>query len=75
MNIKNLEAGLTLRMKAVFRSRGLSEADAKAKIEANLTAASALFYKKLAEGHPTVTSKEAAPAYAMSEVARWARSL
>lgn len=77
MHIQNLEAGLRQALKAVFISAGLSDAAAKAKTAANLSAANAIFHAKHRESlnKPRPDAPTAAMTYAMRAVVAWARTL
>ena len=86
MHIKNLEPGLRRAMTAVFRQKGLSEAQASAKVAKHLQAACDVFHAKCKEGPmlsrslrgPAATAFRESPAaadHAMREVVRWAHSL
>ena len=86
MQIQNLEPGLRRAMTAVFRQKGLSEAQASAKVAKHLQAACSVFHAKCKEGPvmarnlrgPAAAAFRGGPApheHAMREVVRWAHSL
>lgn len=86
MQIQNPEPALRRAMMAVFRQKGLSEAQASAKVAEHVQAACSVFHAKCKEG-PVIAKNLRGPAavafrdgpahleHAMREVVRWAHSL